>query len=318
MIDPWIYIHDKMNASVEVILLYVFQSEGSSPGRQGFTMAVGADNSFCGSIGGGIMEHKFVEMAKARLASGDVVSEVYKQVHDKIKAQNQSGMICSGEQSIFFYQLRPSDKAAITQLAASLQQFKNGTLTISNDGIAFNDAVPLKNYNCVQKNPDDFVMVEKSGFKNQLHIIGGGHCALALSQIMSMQDFYIRLYETREGLSTVVANNFVHERIILDDYSELAAQVPEGDNIYVPVMTFGYRTDDIAFRAIMHKKVKYIGILGSLKKIEKLFDSYRQEKMEEHLLKVIHTPIGLPIKSETPAEIAISIAAEIIAVKNKT
>lgn len=315
--NPWIYIHEKMSASVEVILLYVLQSHGSSPGRQGFTMAVGADNSFSGSIGGGIMEHKFVEMAKVNLATGEVVSEVYKQVHDKIKEQNQSGMICSGEQSIFFYQLQPSDKSAIAALAASLKQYKNGTLTISNGGISFSDAVPETDYHCEQEDPDDFVMVEKSGFKNQLCIIGGGHCALALSQIMSMQDFYIRVYETREGLSTVIANQFAHEKIIIEDYSELTELLPEGDNVYVPIMTFGYRTDDTSFRAIMHKRLKYIGILGSMKKMEKMFDNYRQEKMDEQVLNVIHTPIGLSIKSETPAEIAISIAAQIIEVKNK-
>jgi len=226
-------------------------------------------------------------------------------------------MICSGEQSIFFYQLQASDKPAIDALATSLREFENGTLTISNHGIAFNKNVPGQNYDCVQEEPDNFVMIEKSGLKNQLHIIGGGHCALALSQIMRMQDFYIKLYETREDLSTVIANRYVHESIMLNDYSELLNLLPEGENIYVPVMTFGYRTDDVAFRAIMHKKVKYIGILGSLKKMEKMFESYRQEQLDENFLKVVRTPIGLPIKSETPAEIAVSIAAEIIGIKNK-
>jgi xanthine dehydrogenase accessory factor len=65
--EVWQFIYDKFTAQVNIMLLYVLQSEGSSPGRQGFKMAVAADNSFCGSIGGGIMEHKFVEMAKAIL-----------------------------------------------------------------------------------------------------------------------------------------------------------------------------------------------------------------------------------------------------------
>ena len=62
----WEFIKDKLNASIEVMLLYVLGSEGSSPGRQGFKMAVAADGTFNGTIGGGIMEHKLVEKARDR------------------------------------------------------------------------------------------------------------------------------------------------------------------------------------------------------------------------------------------------------------
>jgi xanthine dehydrogenase accessory factor len=82
-------------------------------------------------------------------------------------------------------------------------------------------------------------------------------------------------------------------------------------------MTFGYRTDDIALKALLGKEFKYIGLLGSKKKIEKMFEDYRKDKVKEEWLQPIHTPIGLPIKSQTPEEIAISIAAEIIRIKNQ-
>nr|MBU9937210.1 XdhC family protein [Ferruginibacter sp.] len=62
--DVWEFIHAKLSATVPVLLLYVLESEGSSPGRKGFKMAVSADGTFCGTIGGGIMEHKLVEKAK--------------------------------------------------------------------------------------------------------------------------------------------------------------------------------------------------------------------------------------------------------------
>ncbi len=82
-------------------------------------------------------------------------------------------------------------------------------------------------------------------------------------------------------------------------------------------MTFGYRTDDIAVRALLQKDFKYFGLLGSKKKIEKMFTEYRKEGIEEGVLKKIHSPIGIQIKSQTPEEIAVSIAAEIIKVKNE-
>ena len=83
------------------------------------------------------------------------------------------------------------------------------------------------------------------------------------------------------------------------------------------IMTFGYRSDDIALRALLKKQFKYIGMLGSRNKIEKMLKEYRSENIDESLLKQVHAPIGLQIKSQTTDEIAISIAAEIIAVKNK-
>jgi xanthine dehydrogenase accessory factor len=82
-------------------------------------------------------------------------------------------------------------------------------------------------------------------------------------------------------------------------------------------MTFGYRSDDEALRALLGKRFKYIGMLGSKKKIEKLFNEYKKEHLNENILEQLHSPIGVQVKSQTAEEIAISIAAEIIAVKNK-
>jgi xanthine dehydrogenase accessory factor len=130
-------------------------------------------------------------------------------------------------------------------------------------------------------------------------------------------DFYIRVYDERKNLKTMLGNESAHEKHFIHDYSELNGLIPPGNNHYVVIMTFGYRTDDIALRTLLHKEFKYLGLLGSKSKIEKMFDDYRKEGFPEESLQRIHTPIGLPIKSQTPEEIAISIAAEIIKIKNR-
>ncbi len=134
---------------------------------------------------------------------------------------------------------------------------------------------------------------------------------------MSQMDFYIRVYDERKNLKTMIANESAHEKYFVREYSELNNLIPPGNNHYVVIMSFGYRTDDIALRAILDKEFKYLGLLGSKSKIEKMFEDYRKEGIDENLLKQVHTPIGIPIKSQTPEEIAVSIAAEIIKVKNK-
>ena len=83
------------------------------------------------------------------------------------------------------------------------------------------------------------------------------------------------------------------------------------------IMTFGYRTDDLALRILINKDFKYLGVLGSQTKIEKMFEDWRKDSLPEDKLKKIHAPVGINISSQTPEEIAVSIAAEIIGIKNK-
>ena len=108
------------------MLLYVLESKGSSPGRQGFFMAVNAIGDIEGSIGGGIMEHKFIETAKDQLKEAVHLTfsdlrnaytvapqfTIKKQVHNKSAVANQSGMICSGEQTLLLYRIMHQDGLA--------------------------------------------------------------------------------------------------------------------------------------------------------------------------------------------------------------
>ena len=316
----WQLIKDSLAKEIPVMLLYVLESKGSSPGRQGFFMCVTTDGKMEGSIGGGIMEHKFVEMAKDKFkvqSSKFKVGEIKKQIHDKSVAKNQSGMICSGEQTVLLYPVQERDRAAIERICSCLDKNDNGTLELSVNGISFTDEVLFQPFYFSMKDETDWEYKEKLGYQNHLYIVGGGHCALALSKLMNNMDFYIHLFDDREDLFTMNENDFVHEKKVLTDYAELTSLIPAGENNYVVVMTFGYRTDDIAVRALLHKDFKYFGLLGSKKKIEKMFDSYKKEGIDELLLQKIHAPIGIQIKSETPEEIAVSIVAEIIKIKNQ-
>jgi len=301
--------------NIPVQLLYVLESKGSSPGRQGFFMAVNERGEMEGSIGGGIMEHKFVELAKQSASFGQPA--VRTQKHDKVSVSDQSGMICSGEQTIWIYPVKKDDQKNIDRLIESLEKNKNGMLSLSPAGLKFSEERPSTDFQFDLKNEKDWSYIEKTGYKNRLFIIGGGHCSLAFSRLMREMDFYITVYDERKELKTMEENSFAHERIWVDDYSELNKIIPDGNNHYVVIMTFGYRTDDIALRSLFEKNFAYIGVLGSASKMKKLFDDYRKEGIDERLLSAVHTPIGIPIRSQTPEEIAISIAAEIIKEKNR-
>lgn len=308
----WQFILDSITNNIAVALLYVLESKGSSPGRQGFFMAVNNDGAMEGSIGGGIMEHKLVELVKEHLKEGKEIKSIKKQLHHKEAANNQSGMICSGEQSIFLYSIKKEDVAAIEKII-------NGnalSVGLSANGITASDKRFEKNYTFYFNAEIDWLYKENLHLKNHLHIIGGGHCSLALSKLMSDMDFDITVYDTRENLSTIKKNEFATQKIIVKDYNELKNLLNETSNTFVIIMTLGYRTDAIAFDALMQKDFTYFKMLGSASKLQTLYKEYIAKGEDENKLTALLQPAGVDIHSQTPQEIAVSIAAEIIGVKN--
>jgi xanthine dehydrogenase accessory factor len=313
----WNFALSGLQRGIPTMLLYVLESKGSSPGRQGFFMIVDAGGEMEGSVGGGIMEHKFTEMARERLQQPNTGWTLRRQVHDKDAVRDQSGMICSGEQTILLYPLQAADIPVLQRVRSDLEEFRNGTLRLSPAGIRYLTDIPSHDFLFSRRSGEDWLYEEKTGYKHHLFIAGGGHCALAFSRIMRMMDFHISLFDHRQALVTLSRNEFAHEKILLEDYSEMDERLAAtGCNRYLVVMTQGYRSDDRAVRALLGKEFRYFGLLGSRAKVEKMWSAYRAEGIPEEQLRAIHAPAGFAIRSQTPEEIAISIAAEIIEVRN--
>lgn len=300
-----------------VMLLYVVDSNGSSPGRRGFAMAVNDKAKMTGSIGGGIMEHKFVELAKERLHSADLMTLLRKQFHNKTTPADQSGMICSGDQTIVLQKINSDQLATVESILHLIRTNAGGAIQLSPRGLTLLSETEEEFYTFNYTDEDNWIYTEQLGFKNRMFIVGGGHCSLALSALMRNLDFHVSIFEERNGLNTFEENQSAHSKIVVGDYSQLNQHIDEGPNNYVIIMTFGYRTDDIALRSLAGKQFHYLGVLGSKSKMETLFESYRKENITDQFINSISTPAGLQIKSQTPWEIAVSIAAEIIQIKNR-
>ncbi len=322
-LEIWKFAARKLEQNESVMLLTVAESSGSSPGRQGFKMIVARDD-LCGSIGGGVMEVKLVELAKSKLEFDEMQTFVKFQVHRE-KSRTPSGMICSGKQFVIFFKLNKSDLKTILEIINSLEINQSKTLVISSNSRKKTNTLEVSDFSETQfPNTNYYFLVkegmiiykEKLGYKNKLFIIGGGHCALALSEIMAKMDFHISLFDDRADLNTLAKNAFVHAKRIIESYEKIGEFIESGNNIYVVVMTLGYKFDEIVIRGLFDKNFKYFGVLGSKAKMKTLLKNLEKEGFDKEKLANIRTPIGLKINSRTPAEIAVSIAAEIIAVKN--
>lgn len=317
-LDLWRFTAERLQHDRSVMLLVVAESSGSSPGRAGYKMAVAEDGELCGSIGGGVMEVSLVEQAKAVMSEpGTVVTGfLVEQIHRK-DVPNSSGMICSGKQTVIFKLLGPEDADTVDSIVLAQRDRRPEVLSIAPNEFSLKpDETGPPTFRFEKLAGDEFVYLERLGFKNHLYIIGGGHCALALSELMSKLDFRVSVLDDRPELNTLDKNHFADEVTVIDSYEKIADHVPQGDNTYAVVMTLGYVYDGIVIRQLIGKDLKYFGVLGSKAKMAALMKELRAEGLDEERLSRIHTPIGVPINSRTPEEIAVSIAAEIIALKN--
>ena len=318
-----------LRAGRPVALLAVLRSEGSSPGRRGFKMAVTAD-TVAGSIGGGIMEHKWVDLARQRLREADATPLLRPQIHRKEAPADRSGMMCSGEQDVLLRPLTPADLPAVAAIESSLQTLSGGFLELSATGLQFQPpfAAPATDETAAASDSDRFHDYqpgpawryrERLGFRDQLTIVGGGHVSLALSNVAAALDFELTVLDDRADLPTLAANHAAHHRRVID-YDRVAAAVPTGPRQYIVVMTVGYRTDAVVLRHLLGRArqgrdYRYLGVMGSAAKVAELRRGLAAEGFSEEEVGRLRGPIGLPIHSQTPEEIAISIAAELIRVR---
>lgn len=309
----WNKIFSSFQDSNAVALMLVADSSGSSPGRKGFKMAVDIHGNMIGSIGGGIMEHKMVEYCKSLLSAGAFQPFRKLQIHRFGESSDRSGMICSGEQTIVFYHLNRE------WLQSGAEQIKStGMIVYDNHGIRFEPVFSGESDISSETDDDAWQIHEKPELNNQLYIIGAGHVGLALSEVMHRLDFELHLVDDRRELNTLQYNNFIAEsNKIIVDYDEIDNVIPEGENIYVVLVSFSFRTDELIIKKLLSKRLKYFGVMGSKSKMQVLIESLARQGFDQSLLQQIYTPVGLQINSRTPQEIAISIAAQIVQIKNR-
>lgn len=308
-LPAWTLAAAALRAGQPAALLCVVRSAGSSPGRQGFKMVVTAE-AVAGSIGGGIMEHKWVELARQRLLGGDHAPLLRPQIHRREAPAHRSGMMCAGEQEVLLWPLRPEDCPTVAAIETALQTLGGGAWEVSEaTGLRLASARPADFFD-YQPGPN-WHYREQLGFRDQLTIVGGGHVSLALARLASHLEFEITVLDDRADLPTLAANHYAHHRQRVA-YETL--HVPPGPRRFVVVMTVGYRTDAVALRRLLVQQYAYLGVMGSATKVAEL---RRVLAAEGFNLSDLRGPIGVPISSRTPEEIAVSVAAELIAVRNQ-
>ena len=163
----------------------------------------------------------------------------------------------------------------------------------------------------------DVSVVRKEWFDpcGELVICGGGHVSQFVARIAKLVDFRITVIDDREDFVTEERFPEADKRICCP-YDDIAQYLPKSDNAYYVVVTRGHSGDKKSVEAVLQRKFGYLGMIGSRKKVATTMESLKCQGYSKEQIESVHAPIGLAIGARTPAEIAVSIMAEIIQVKN--
>lgn len=312
----WKFIAGSLRSGNAAALIVVVESTGASPGKAGFKMAVAADGTRVGTIGGGVMEMNLVERAANALRSNETQPVVKRVFHSRETKHEQSGLICSGSQTNLLLIVTPADISTIEKINLTYNTQLSGLLKIVSGTMSFSEQGYLSPENGFSySDSKTWTYQENIGVLDTIYIVGSGHVGLALSRIMKTLEFHVVAIDDRAEAPTFANNQYADAKHCIH-YDAIGKLILEPECAYVTIVTTAYKSDEAALKAILDMPLKYIGLMGSEAKAKQIYDDLLAEGISQSQLESIHSPIGLPIASHTPEEIAISIAAEIINVRN--
>jgi xanthine dehydrogenase accessory factor len=277
-----------------VALCTVVGSRGSTPQAAGARMVVLRDGTTLGTLGGGCVEADVRQRALAALSSGKSELATFKLDHDY---GWDDGLICGGTMEIFVEVL--ADSASAKKYENALRDLRAGRS--AEIALEFSrDAKPA-------------TFAERIDPPAKLLIVGAGHVGQALANLAGALDFEITVIDDREDCAS--AARFPTSKRIVGEIEAELARVAIDQQTYVVIVTRGHRHDGRALAAVIDSPARYIGLIGSKRKVKTIFDDLLSQGVSVDRLTRVHAPIGLEIAAVSVNEIAVSIAAELIAVR---
>ena len=339
MLDIWNSMQEQVGPDSGHVIARVVSTWGSAPRRPGSALLISTSDDFLGSVSGGCVESAVVQEGQKVRLSGRA-SLVSFGVSDETAWS--VGLTCGGKVSIF---IQPH-WAANTEIWAKMRELRREgrsftTITkltedgeswlvdaagkITGDAEGLPESVRVRAQSlCRQENCET---LEEAGVQFFLHplpaaarliIIGAGHIAVPLSKFAHELGFTVTVIDPREA--------FINAAAFGDSPAELLNIWPEKyfadydryDNLYVALLSHDPKIDDPVFPYLFSNPVRYIGALGSRKTNEKRRARLTEAGFTEEQINRIHAPIGLSIGANGAPEIALSIIAQIIQIKNQS
>lgn len=321
MIDFWKTLRSHLQQGSKTFISLVAENTKGSPGTPGAKFLVTEGGDLHGTIGGGNMEYRLIDRAKTILGGRGFSPEVQTLQHRKTGEGEKSGMICSGSQTNIYYVCDPDKEIELVErLIGILQEDQSGRLTIDVNGLRVEDTEPdfeEPRISLVQRN-GEWLYAEQLLNRKRLAIVGGGHCSVALCQVMAKLGYEVFIVDRRKDVFTLERATDAREIHIVSDYIEAGGLIRYSELTAVLIMTTDFLSDVRGLLGTVKLPIPFLGLMGSKAKIASIYSKLREEGIPQEKLDPIYAPVGLQIDSDTPEEIAISVAAQILQERNIT
>ena len=296
------------------MLATVIDVRGSVPREVGALMVVCADGSIIGTIGGGAGEARAIVQAKQVLVTGEKQA-IEIDLSGNLEQTKQG--ICGGKMSVWLERWQGNRAIAITNdIIALLQTGQSGALVIP---FAKERSPYLTTPDSQLPTPDcpSFTLPLLS--PPTLLVIGAGHVAVPLAQMAHLLDFRVIVQDDRPEFANT--QRFPTATVLAQPVDTAVATLNERSLLYVALVTRSYQHDLAALRVLLPRSPHYIGMIGSEKRVRTVLQALQNDGIPGMTaallatqLQAIYAPIGLDLGALTPAEIAVSICAELVTV----
>ena len=323
-------LRDALSRGEDAVLVTIVASSGSAPRGTGARMLVTPRGRVCGTIGGGAVEYKSEQTAAEILQTKRSRQESFRLFKNDVA---DLGMVCGGTVDVYFRFIPGGDPGVLKLIDDCAEVFSalepswfiteltEGGLSVWGEKHGLlGDPVPpeviagLTNRPVQQEVDGKTYYCEKLLQPGRVYIFGGGHVAQALAPALIAADFPCVVLDDRpDFLRPELFGGAATRRIDPEDISDVIADL--GENDYVCIMTRGHKDDMNVQRQVMRSPVRYIGVIGSAKKQRTVKEKILEMGYAEEEFDKVVSPIGLDIGAETPAELAVSITAQLIMVR---
>lgn len=310
-------IKAELLADRPLILAMIVEKRGSAPRGIGAHMLILQNGDTVDTIGGGILEYLAVEQAKINLL--EKKSEI-KDFSLNNKTAAKIGMVCGGQIKVLLQYVDKKDLLQIETAVNLLNEGQKAVVKISWHNKAgefclavlpYTEKLQLKHKSLLQMDELGGYYMELLRRNPTVYLFGGGYVAQGVAKLLPGLEFEYVLIEERSEFAN--RSYFPQARdIIITPYEDFAAKMQIKNTDFAVVITSGHEKDTVVLNELLRIKPAYIGAIGSRHKKAFVENFLRQQGYGEETIKSIVMPIGLDIKAETPAEIAISIAAQLI------
>lgn len=343
MINIFVELNKILKEGERLVLARIIKQAGSAPRAIGTKCIFLEDGSIIGTIGGGFLEYQIQEEAKKTLKEGK--SSI---IHIELTGQEvaKSEMLCGGIVDVYLEPISPRNRIAkkVFQRVKEITSESNKglLLTLVSDGIEYKDETCRilieKNgsstgdigtildkekgrwQNLLEagreeliewKDGEYLVFVEPIRPDDVLYLFGAGHISTVLAPLAKMVGFQVVVIDDREEFANK-DRFFDADEIIVCPFLEAFDHVSIGPSAYIAIITRGHIHDKLVLQDVLKENPAYIGMIGSKRKRQIIYESLIKEGISNDRLSQVHSPIGLDIGAETPEEIAVSIVAELI------